>query len=531
MTASSELKTMDNLRQKTLSGLFWSLFAGVGNQVVAFLPTILLARLLTLAEFGLIGMLAVFIAIAGTFLDSGFSVALIQKKDATYVDECSMFYFNLLVGALLTLALFLAAPLIAAFYNQPILTGLTRVLALCILIKAFDLIQTTRLTRNLDFKTQFKATLLGTGVAGVIGVVAAYLGAGVWSLAIQAVANDIFSTMALWVLCDWRPALIFSSKSLREMFGFGSRMLSASLIATFFDNLYQTFIGKVFSAADLGLYTRANSMQRLVITTTSNTVGQVMFPSLASVQDDPARLKRGYRKSIMLTTFIHFPLMVGLCVVARPLITLLFSAQWEGSVIFFQLMCLSGLLYPLQVINLDILKVKGRSDLFLNLQVIRRILIIANIVIAYRWGISAILLGQIGLSCIAYLLNSFYSEKLIAYPMKTQVLDVLPALLFSGLMGGGMLLAGLALGSTSDILRLSVQTGVGVSIYLALNWLRKSESLFEIAGIVGGWVGRKSIGEIISADKKNLIAPGAPLAENPRLRTNLAYEEHDATVS
>ena len=330
---------MDNLKGRTLSGLFWNLLGKVGNQVISFIPTLFLARLLAPEQFGLIGMLAIFIAVANTLLDSGFGTALIQKKDATYIDECSMFYFNLLVGGLLTLALFLAAPLIADFYNQPILTGLTRVLSFGILIKAFDLIQTTRLTRSLDFKTQLIATLLGSGVSGVIGVVAAYLGLGVWSLAIQSIVDDILSTLALWIMCKWRPAFIFSMKSLREMFRFGSRMLLSGLIGTFFDNLYQAFIGKFFSAADLGQYTRAASMQGIVINTTSTTLGRVLFPALASIQDDLARLKRFYRKSMVMTTFVHFPVMAGLIVVARPLVILLFSEKWQGCVLFFQLMC------------------------------------------------------------------------------------------------------------------------------------------------------------------------------------------------
>jgi len=307
---------MDSLRGKTLTGLFWNLTERVGNQVISLLPTIILARLLTPGQFGLIGMLSIFIAVANTFLESGFGVALIQKKDATYLDECSMFYFNLFIGGILTLALFLSAPLIAAFFNQPILIGLTRFLSFGILIKGFDLIQTTRLTRNLDFKTQLKATLLGTGVSGLVGVIAAYLGWGVWSLAIQIIADDILSTAALWIICDWRPALIFSAESLKGMFGFGSRMLSSNLLSTFFDNLYQVFIGKVFSSTLLGYYTRAVSMQKIVIDTTSNALSRVLYPALASIQDDPTRLKRGYRKAAMLTTFVHFPMMIGLIVVA-----------------------------------------------------------------------------------------------------------------------------------------------------------------------------------------------------------------------
>lgn len=471
---------MDNLRGKTLKGLFWNLVERVGNQIISFVPTIFLARLLAPEQFGLIGMLSLFIAVATAFLDSGFGVALIQKKDATYVDECSMFYFNLVIGGVLTLALFLAAPLVADFYNQPILVGLTRALSFGILIKAFDLIQTTRLTRSLDFKTQLKATLLGTGVSGVIGISAAYLGLGVWSLVAQVIANDLISTAALWMMCPWRPALLFSVESLKGMFSFGSRMLSSSLIGTFFDNLHQVFIGKFFAAASLGYYTRAASMRGIVIDTTSSTLGRVMFPALASIQDDLPRLKRAYRRSMMLATMIHFPLMIGLIVVANPLINLLFSARWRDSVVFFQLMCVAGIIYPLHVINLDILKVKGRSDLFFQLELIKRSLAIVTLFITYRWGISAILTGQIVIALIAYILNSYYSEKLIDYPVKAQVVDVLPSLLIALLMGGGMYLAGIAMQSAGDFVLLVVQTGIGAILYFLLSLISRSEPLLEL---------------------------------------------------
>jgi len=474
---------MENLRGKTLAGLFWSLSERVGIQVIQFIPTIVLARLLAPEQFGLIGMLSLFIAVASVFLDSGFGVALIQKKDATHIDECSIFYFNIFIGGISVLVLFYAAPLIANFFQQPILTGLTRWLSLDILINSFSLIQTTLLTRKLDFKTQLKANLFATLASGLIGVAAAYLGWGVWSLVIQAIANTLLRTVTLWLICDWRPALIFSMDSLKGLFGFGSRMLMSSLVGTFFDNLYQAFIGKVFSAASLGYYTRAASMRSIVVDTTSNTLGRVLYPALASIQDDLARLKRAYRKSMMLATFIHFPLMVGLIVVAQPLVYLLFSEKWASSVVFFQLMCAAGLLYPLHLINLNILKVKGRSDLFFKLEIIKRILVIVGIFITYRWGISAMLIGQIVISIIAYFLNSFYSERLIAYPVKAQVLDVLPSLLVSCLMGGGMLWIGSAIKPATNFVLLITQAGVGAIIYLLVNLVSRAEPLLEIIAL------------------------------------------------
>jgi O-antigen/teichoic acid export membrane protein len=273
-------------------------------------------------------------------------------------------------------------------------------------------------------------------------------------------------------------------QSLKKMFGFGSRMLLSSLVSTFFDNLNQTFIGKVFSVASLGFYTRATSMTAVIIDTTSNTLGRVLYPAFASIQDDLERLKRGYRTSLTLTTFVHFPLMVGLVVVARTLIVVLFSAKWLGCVVFLQLLCLYGLLYPLHLINLDILMVRGRSDLHFRLTLIKRTLNVLNIFITYHWGISAILTGQIAVSIIGYFLTCYYSGAIIGYPVKEQILDVLPSFLLSCLMGGGAFLVGYVLRSLSALVLLVAQTGTGVALYLLLNWVSRPKQLYEIFDLV-----------------------------------------------
>ncbi|MFZ5878384.1 MAG: lipopolysaccharide biosynthesis protein [Chloroflexota bacterium] len=469
---------MDNLKEKTLTGLFWNLAERVGVRIVQFIPTIILARLLSPEEFGLVGMLALFVSITQIFLDSGFGVALIQKKDATYTDECSIFYFNILVGGLAVLVLFFLAPLVAGFYNQPILTPLMRWLSMDLLITAFGLIQVTVLTRKMDFVSLLKANLLSTLAGGAVGVAAAYLGMGVWSLVLQTISNTIFQTITLWMVCDWRPAWVFSLVSLRGMFGFGSRMLSSNLVSSFFDNLYQVFIGKAFSAASLGHYTRALSLRKIVIDTTSDALSKVLFPSMASIQEDTPRLKRAYRKSILLATFLNFPLMLGLIVIAGPLITLLFSAKWGQSIPYFQWMCAAGLLYPLHVVNLEVLKVKGRSDLFFQLTLIKRTLMVAAIIITYRWGISAMLMGQVVNSFIGYFLNSLYSGKLIGYSVKQQLADILPNLAFASVMALGMAGTGL-LFSMAGWEKLLAQSVVGVFIYFLVHFLARTEAFSE----------------------------------------------------
>jgi O-antigen/teichoic acid export membrane protein len=471
---------MDNLKDKTLKGVMWNLTERVGSRVIAFVPTLLLARLLDPEQFGLVAMLSLFMAVANVLLDSGFGIALIQKRDATYADECSIFYFNILVGGIVYLILFGLAPFIAGFFDQPILTPLTRWLTLCVPVQSFSLIQLTLLARALDFKTQVKANLAATLLAAFLGVAAAFGGLGVWSLVIQSVSNTLCSTLILWWLSAWRPAFIFSLSSLKGMFGFGSRLLLTNLVATFFDHIYQVFIGKVFSAVSLGYYMRASSVRVLANDTISFTLGRVLFPALASIKDDLARLQRGYRKFILLATFVHFPVMCGLVVMAKPLFTLLFSEKWLEAVPLFQLMCLAALLVPLQMINLDVLKVKGRSDLVLRLEIIKRFLLVASILVSYRWGIQAMLVGQVVLSVIWYYLNSYYSGILIEYPMRSQMLDILPSFLFSGLMGGAMFAAGYMLQSTHPLIQVVVLAAVGAGAYLSLQTMIKSEALAEI---------------------------------------------------
>jgi len=479
---------MDNLKQKTLSGVFWTLAERVGLRLFQFLPTILLARRLSPEEFGLVGMLSIFILLAQTFLDSGFGMALIQKKDADHTDECSIFYFNILIGLALVLGMYLSAPLIAAFYGQPMLTPLTRWLSLDILLKSLSLIQTTLLTRSLDFKTQLKANFTATLLGGVAGVAAAYAGLGVWSLVIQILVNSALRTLSLWLMSRWRPASRFSLAALRSMFGFGSNMLFSSLLATVFDNLYQVFIGKMFSAAALGYYTRANSLKLVVVDTTSQALSRVLFPALSSIQDDTERIRQIYRKSIRLVTFVHFPLMLGLAAVAAPLINLLFSEKWGESALFFQLMCLAGLLYPLQVVNLEVLKVKGRSDLFFRLTLIKRCLMIALMLLTYRWGVPALLVGHIVNTLIAYFINSYYSEQLIDYSVRKQLADIFPNLLFAALAALGMWWVG-GLVRQPDWMVLSIAPVAGAGIFLLFNALVRADSLHEFIALVKRFLG------------------------------------------
>lgn len=425
----------ESLKTKTIQGLFWSFIESVGLQGVRFIIGIILARLLFPEQFGLIGMLMIFMAIAQTFLDSGFGAALIQKKDPTQKDICSIFYFNIFIGFIITGIMWFFAPSIASFFNQPILTKITRAMSLIIIINSFGLIQGTILSKQIDFKTQTKVSLIASGTSGVVGIIFAANGFGVWSLVVQQISSSFFRTVLLWVLSTWRPALIFSLESIRKMFAFGSKLLASALLDQIFENIYFLVIGRLFSATDLGFFTRAKAFGDLPAYTLSGLIARVLFPVFSTIQDDPIKLKKGMKKALAFLVLVNFPMMVGLAATARPLVLVLITEKWTESVIYLQLISVMGLLYPLHVINLSLLKALGRSDLFLRLEILKKIFIIINIAITWQWGISTMICGMIATSVVSYYLNSYYTGILIGYPIREQLHDLAPCLIVAVSMG------------------------------------------------------------------------------------------------
>ncbi|MBW8042186.1 MAG: lipopolysaccharide biosynthesis protein [Planctomycetes bacterium] len=474
-----------SLKSKTIHGIFWSLLERGGQQGIQVVISIILARLLLPAQFGLIAMLAIFMAIAQSFLDSGFGSALIQKKDATQVDSCSIFYFNIVVGIIAAGLLCLVAPWIAAFYEEPALTALTRFLSLNLVINSFALVQTTLLVRRIDFKTQLKVSIVATIGSGIIGITLAYRGFGVWSLAIQSVTSTIFRTVLLWFFSNWRPSLVFSFAALKSMFAFGSKLLFSGLLDTIFRNIYLVVIGKFFTAADLGFYSRAKSCTRLTSENLTSSVSRVTFPVFSKVQDDISRLKRGVQKALTTLVFLNFPLMIGLLVTAKPLVLVLLTEKWLPCVPYLQLLCVAGLLYPLHVLNLNILMAKGRSDLFLRLEILKKILVVIAIAVTYRWGITAMIYGQITVNILGYYLNSYYSGKLINYPLKEQIFNLAPYLGMAMVMGMGVYSIQWFRFPNNCTLLIS-QVLIGILIYTAINWIFRMPAFVEIIDISRG---------------------------------------------
>jgi teichuronic acid exporter len=469
----------ESLRSKTLQALSWSFIESVASRTVQFAIGVVLARLLFPEQFGLIGMLSVFMAVAQTFLDSGFGAALIQRREATVIDTCSIFYFNIAIGFVVAGLLCLTAPWIADFFGQPILVPLTRILSLTVVINSFGLIQSTILIKQINFKTETMVSLTAVLASGSVGIVLAMTGFGVWSLAVQQVGSSLFRTILLWLLTPWRPELIFNFGSLKRMFGFGSRVLSTGLIAQVFDNIYVLIIGKLFSATDLGFFTRAQSLQGLPTQALSGMVARVAFPVFSSIQDDKFRLKKAMKKALKTLCLVHFPMMVGLLVIARPLVLLLLTEKWTGSILYLQLLCIVGLLYPVHVINLILLQALGRSDLSLRLEVLKKLLIVISVAITWRWGITVMIYGMIAVSFISYYLNSYYAGLLIDYAISDQVKDFSPYLIMAIVMGMVVYGTGLLVTHTLWLL-LIVQMTIGFAVYVGLGRLFRPTAFIEV---------------------------------------------------
>ncbi len=471
------------LKIKTIRAGAWSLVEALTMRGVQFVVGIILARLLLPEQFGLIGMLMVFTALAQTLMDSGFGAALIQKQDLTEKDINSIFYFNILTGVLLVCCLYVVSPWIATFYDQPILSPLLRLISLTLIINALGLVQNVLIVRELNFKIQAKVTFIASILSGVIGISMAYQGYGVWSLAAQQISSSIFRTILLWLFSSWRPAWIFSFKSLREMFRFGSKLLAAGVLNTFFDNVYLIVIGKLFPLAELGYFTRAKNLQQLPSTTLSSVVSRVTFPVFSAIQDDPERIKRGMKKALTMLVFINFPMMLGLAVVSRPLVLVLLTEKWTPCIPYLQLLCLVGVMFPLHVINLNVLQAMGKSDLFLRLEIIKKSLVVLNIVITYRWGISAMIYGQLVISFFSYYLNAYYNTKLIDYSLLEQISDLCPYLLTAVIMT--VAIYGITyLPINNPSLLLIGQTISGFALYLTLCHIFKLTAYTEMKRMV-----------------------------------------------
>ena len=464
----------ESLKNKTQKGLAWSMIERFANQGVQFLFGIILARLLSPDDYGIIAMPLVFLAIAQCFIDSGFSGALIRKPDLTEDDLSTAFYFNIGVGVICYLILFFTSPLIADFYNTPILAELLKVTALATLFNPLCAVQQAILTKKIDFKTQAIVSLAGALVSGIVGLLMAYNGFGVWALVFQQVGGYIIRTMLLWMLCKWKPKRKWSRDSFRYLWGFGSKMLASGLLDTIYSNIYPIVIGKYFSANDLGYYTRAQQFSNLPSSNVTGVLQRVTFPVLSSIQNEDERLARDYRMILKLSAFLIFPLMMMLSAVADPLVRVLLTDKWEGCIILLQILCFSLMWYPIHAINLNLLTVKGRSDLFFRLEVIKKIMGVSIMVITIPHGIIWMVSGGIVSSMISLIINTYYTGKLINVGYLKQMGDLLPVFGVSFVMW--LVIHGSMKLTTNIYVQLIMGCLMGCAVYIVLaKLLLKSE--------------------------------------------------------
>lgn len=417
-----------SLKSKTVHGLGWSAADNVIRIGVTFVVSIVLARLLTPDEYGLIGILTIFISVFNAIVDSGFTNALIRKQDATDTDYSTVFYTNLVVSICMAIALFLCAKSIAAFFERPELIALTQVMSCVVVINALCIVQKARTTKAIDFKTQTKVTFIASVISGIIGIAMAYMGYGVWALVGQQISSQLLTTVFFWIYNKWIPKLIFSWESFREMWAFGWKLLVSGLIDTGWKEIYQVVVGKCYSPATLGLYTRAKQFSQMFSSNLTSIIQRVSYPVLSSIQDDKPRLKSAYQRVIKTTMLPTFVLMLGMAAVARPMILCLIGEKWIECVPFLQLICFTGSLYPLHAINLNMLQVQGRTDLFLKLEIIKKIIMIGPLLLGIFFNIYLMVGCSFITSCINLAINSHYSGPYLNYSTKDQIKDVLPSL-------------------------------------------------------------------------------------------------------
>ena len=416
-----------SLKDKTVKGVAWSGIDNVVQTGVTFVVSIVLARLLSPDDYGLIGIITIFTAVCTVIINGGFTTALIRKKDATDDDYNTAFIINLVLSLLLYTVIFFCSPLIADFFQRKELVALTQVSSLGMIIGALALVQQTRLTKRIDFKTQAKITLIASVCSGVIGIAMALVGFGVWSLVAQTLSNQMFRTVLLWFYNKWIPKLKFSSRSFHELFGFGWKMMVSCLLDTVWQELYQVVVGKFYSPATLGQYTRSKQFSKLFSSNLTSVIQRVTYPVLSNIQDDKERMVSAYRRIIKVTMFITAISMLFLGAISEPLLYCLIGPKWHDAAVYLPLICLTGSTYPLHAINLNMLQVQGRSDLFLGLEIIKKIIGVGPLTVCIIYGILPMLYTSIITTTIAYFLNSYYSGKLIGYSSWMQIKDFAPS--------------------------------------------------------------------------------------------------------
>lgn len=470
------------MNNNVFSNFIWRFAERCGAQLVTFIVSIVLARILLPEDYGKIALITVFTTILQVFVDSGLGTALIQKKDADELDFSSVFYFNFVVCIILYICMFITAPNIAKFYNDNSLTPIIRVVSITILISGVKGIQQSYVSKNLLFKRFFYATIGGTLFSAIVGITLAYLGYGVWAIVAQQLTNTAIDTLILWVTVKWRPIKKFSWTRLKELLSFGWKMLSSSLLDTAYNNMRSLIIGKMYSSSDLALYNQGNQFPNVIVNNINSSIDSVLLPTLAKEQDDRIRLKNMTRRAIKISTYIMSPIMMGLAFCAEPIVRIVLTEKWIGCVPYLQIFCISYMFQPIHTANLNAIKAMGRSDLFLKLEILKKIVGMILLFTTMWFGVMAMAYSLLVTTVTSMFINSLPNKDLLDYSFREQMLDILPAVVLAIAMG--IAVSFIKLLNFGNILTLLVQVPLGVFIYIIGSKFFKLDSFDYLLDIV-----------------------------------------------
>lgn len=470
-----------SIKYKIALGLFWKFAERIGSQIITFILSILLARILSPNDYGTIGILLVFITIADVFVNAGFGNALIQKKNADDLDFSSVFYFSFIFSVFVYIIIYFSAPAIAIFYSMPILENTLQVLALRIPIAAINCVQQAYVSRNMQFKKFFYSTLNGTLGSAVIGITMAYSGYGIWALVGQYLSNAIINTIVLFIIIEWRPKLIFSVQRVKNLFDYGWKLLLSGLIDTGYRSLNSLLIGKIYTPSDLAFFDTGKKFPMTIVTNINSSISSVLFPALAFEQDNLKQVKEHTRRAIQISSYVMWPIMLGMAACADNIVKIVLTDKWLPAVPYLQIACITYGLWPIHTANLQAINAMGRSDIFLKLEIIKKVIGIIALVISLQYGVLAIALSEIVTGVIGTFINAYPNGYLLKYTYLEQIKDILPGFLLSMIMGMVIIYAG---EFCADIyFNLFVKIIFGIVFYILFSKLFKVDSFEYILGL------------------------------------------------
>lgn len=476
--------TETEMKQKVAKGVFWKLLENGGAQGIQFVIAILLARMLTPAEYGVVGIIMIFITIANVFVQSGFGTALVQKKQADEMDFSSVCYFEIVLAAGMYGILYLAAPIIASYYEIGELRAIVRVLAVVLFPGAVISVQTAYVSRKMEFRGLFLSTLAASVVSGAVSIWMAYKGYGVWAMVGQQVMYYGALMMALFLTVSWKPARMYSMERVREMFGFGWKLLCASLLDTVFNNLYGLFIGKIYNEELLGSYNRGEQFPKLIATDLGMAIQAVLLPAFSSRQEDVARVRQMVRQAIRLSSFVTLPMLLGMFAVADTMVEVLLGEKWLICVPFLRIMCISYCFWPIHITNLQAINAMGRSDIFLRLELVKKGLSLAALGVGMCFSVYGMVMIKAVQDFLCTFVNAAPNRKLLGYRIRQQWMDVMPSAGLSFVMCILVMTVGRLFGEMVPLVRLTVQIGCGAVVYTGLAWLFKMDSFWYLARLI-----------------------------------------------